>query len=275
MKKTLKTSGPVRAYLIQALLKEGKYIFRSQDVCSILEKNQNAAADLLAEMVKRQIIFRIKPGLFLIIPLESDGRYVGNWHVAAREMMGSHPYYIGYYSAMAVHGMTTHPVKDVFIVSSIRRNNRNVSGVSFLFQYINSKKVFGIASHWLTTNEQVRVSDLERTVIDGLARPELCGGVGEVAKGMCLKQQEINWKCCVDYAVRFDVYAVAKRLGFLMEELGFGSTKEIQQLKKFTDRSQAYIGLDPTIDEGKDRFQSRWKVRINFNIEEIRKSLET
>lgn len=271
----LKTLGPVSAYLIRELLREDHRIFCSREAMRLLKKDEKATADLLAEMVKRQVLFRIKPGLFLIVPLESEDAHLGNWYAAAKAMMGEHLYYIGYYSAMAFHGMTTHPVNDVFIVSSVRRNNRNISGISFLFHYIHPKKFFGVKKYWHTQQEQICFSDPERTVIDGLARPDLCGGIVEVAQGMCLNQDTIDWNRVVDYAVQLGVYAVAKRLGFLMEELSLGSAGAVLRLKEFISVSQAYVILDPTICEGADRFRSRWRLRINFNINEIQKGLQT
>lgn len=270
-----KTLGPVSSRLLQELLKEGKRVFRSRDVCRILGKDAHDAADLLSEMVGRGVLFRIKPGLFFIVPLESAEGFIGNWYITAREMMDGKPYYIGYYSAMAIHGMATHPVKDVFVVSSARRQNREVAGVPFLFQYADPRKFFGAVNHWLTSSEQIRVSDSERTLIDCLSRPDLCGGVAEVAKGMWLKRQGLDWNKAVDDAIRFGAYAPAKRLGFLMEQLGFGSPEAIGRLKAFTDLSLAYVALDPTVGGGKDGFKSRWKIRVNFNVDEIKRALET
>lgn len=275
MNRQKKTLGPVSSHLVQELLKQGKRVFRSLDVCRILDKDAHGAADLLSEMVSRGVLFRIKPGLFFIVPLESSEGVIGNWYITAREIMSGKPYYIGYYSAMSLHGMATHPVKDVFVVSSARCQNRKVAGVPFLFLYADPRKFFGMSKHWLTSSDQISVSDLERTLIDCLSRPDLCGGVAEVAKGMWLKRKHLDWNKAVDYAIRFGVYATSKRLGFLMEKLGLGSPEEIGRLKAFTDLSRAYVSLDPSVPGGKERFQSRWKIRINFNIDEIRRALET
>jgi hypothetical protein len=41
---------------------------------------------------------------------------------------------------------------------------------------------FGSANHWVTKQEAIEISDLERTVLDGLRHPEYCGGITDVAK---------------------------------------------------------------------------------------------
>ena len=52
--------------------------------------------------------------------------------------------------------------------------------------------VFGVIDHWVTKTERVRVSDIERTVIDGLKQPEYCGGFSEVAKGYWMRRDAIS-----------------------------------------------------------------------------------
>ena len=43
-------------------------------------------------------------------------------------------------------------------------------------------------------NEQVQVSDMERTILDGLSRPELCSGISEVATGLWLRKDDLDWE---------------------------------------------------------------------------------
>ena len=69
----------------------------------------------------------------------------------------------------------------------------------------------------MSKQEKVTVSDLERTVLDGLRQPEYCGGVTEVAKGLWIRRADINVTRLIGYALRLNVAAVMHRLGFLME----------------------------------------------------------
>ena len=97
-----KTLGKVSAKLISGLYDENKTIFNIKDAQKILGKSYFETTDLLSELVKRNVITRFKAGKFLIIPQELGNakRYIGNWFVAAREVVNSSDYYVAFYSAM-------------------------------------------------------------------------------------------------------------------------------------------------------------------------------
>ena len=96
----MRTLGKVSAYLISKLYEENKPIFTIRDAQRVLNKDYNETTDLLSELVKRKVISRLKRGKFLIIPQEIGEveQYIGNWYVAAREVVNSPQYYIAFYS---------------------------------------------------------------------------------------------------------------------------------------------------------------------------------
>ena len=88
-----------------------------------------------------------------------------------------------------------------------------------------------------------------------------------MAKGMAMKRSQFNPQKLVAYALRLDIGAVVRRLGFMMELYQIGSEEHFTGLQaKLTTTHQL---LDPDLPaEGK--FQSRWKLRLNVPIEELR-----
>ncbi len=267
-----KTLGPVSSYLITQLKKANRNIFRIKDAQSVLNKNAKAAVDFLSELVKRGIISRLKPGLFLIIPLEADKNYLENRYVVARELVGPHNYYISHYSAMAIHGLTTQPVLNVFITSSARRQDRLISGVEFIFLYARPYTFFGIEDKWITKQEKAKVSDLEKTIIDALIRPELCGGILEIARGIWLRKHSLNYQRLLNYCGRIKVKAAVKRLGFIFQTLDLGGENIAAKLKSCIQDSMAYVLLDPTLKK-QGKYLSRWRLLINFNPEELKSAI--
>lgn len=69
----------------------------------------------------------------------------------------------------------------------------------------------------MTSNERVRISDREKTIIDALTHPEYCGGITEVAKGIWLMREKIKYKKLQDYIKKHNKNVVAKRLGYILE----------------------------------------------------------
>ena len=60
----------------------------------------------------------------------------------------------------------------------------------FRFVRCKPEHLFGSTQHWVTKTEKVQVSDLERTLIDGLKQSEYCGGFTEVAKGFWMRRND-------------------------------------------------------------------------------------
>ncbi len=46
---------------------------------------------------------------------------------------------------------------------------------------------------WITKQEKVRVSNIEKTIMEAMVRPELCGGISEVARGIWLVKNRVEF----------------------------------------------------------------------------------
>jgi len=115
------------------------------------------------------------------------------------------------------------------------------------------------------------VSDIEKTILDGLARPRYCGGVKEIARALWAKQNKIDWDKMIVYAARFSKKSALKRLGFLIELLGLHSPCSIQ-LKGLLMQAKDYVNLDPQLPQT-GKYLAKWRLRINMNPEELKKSV--
>jgi len=211
---------------------------------------------------------RLRPGLYTLVPFEL-GRareYLGNPYVVARELMRGKAYYLSHASAMDIHGMVTQPQLVVHVTSPAPMRARTVLGMEFRFVRCRRSQLFGTAEHWAEKQEKVVVSDVERTVVDGLKQPEHCGGVTEVAKGLSIRRTDVSAKKLVDYALRLGVGAVVRRLGYLMEACDIGAPEQRERLRG--SLTSTYSLLDPVLPpEG--RYLARWRLRLNVSPEEI------
>ena len=269
-----KTLGPVSAYLITQLKKANKSIFRIRDARRILDKDEKAAADLLSKLVKRGIVSRLKAGLFMIVPFEAEKNYLENRYVIAREIMRPNRYYISYASAMAIHGLTAHPVLNVQLSSTVRKKGLDISGIKFYFYLIRPSDYFGIEEKWVTKQEKVSVSDLERTILDCLARPQLCGGVPEVAKWIWSAKEKIDYTKLLKYVKKIGIKAVAKRLGLILQLLELSDVNTLEELKKYAQSSEAYVLFDPTLKKA-GKYLRKWRMCVNSDPGELKAAVWT
>jgi len=264
-----KTVGPQAANLLSGMHELGRTIFALQDVEKFTGLKPKSARNFVATLVGRGLATRLKSGLFILVPFElgREREYLGNPYVVAREIAGGDEYYVSHASAMDLHGMITQPRLVVFTSTTKLIRSRTILGTEFRFVRCKPRHLFGITDHWVGKTERVRVSDLERTVIDGLKHPEYCGGVSEVARGFWMRREDFRPGRLVDYALQLAVGAVIRRLGFLMEICEVHAPEEIERLRQRL--TATYHLLDPVLPaEGK--FLSRWRLRLNVSPEEIR-----
>jgi predicted transcriptional regulator of viral defense system len=266
--KHLKTLGKVSANLITRLYDKNKSIFKISDVQKILNKDYNEATDLLSELVKRKIVTRLKAGKFLIIPqqLGSEEKYIGNWYVAGREVSNSQEYYIAFYSAMHYWGMLTQPLLKIFVATPKRQIVPKEMKDKLIFIFIKEKFIWGIKEVWVTQNERVRFSDLERTIVDALAHPQYCGGITEIAKGIWLTKDKIDYEKLKNFVTRYNKNVVAKRLGYIIETLKIAQPTLLNILRKYVKRR--YDLFDPTLTEKRIN-KNNWRLIDNVGQKQI------
>ena len=110
------------------------------------------------------------------------------------------------------------------------------------------------------------VSDIERTVIDGLRHPAFAGGIAEVAKGLWMKRDSLKSDRLVDYARRLGVGAVVRRLGYLLEHYSLADAAALQPLRGML--TATYQRLDPLLP-AEGTFLSSWRLQLNVTPEEL------
>lgn len=261
-----KTIGPVSAEFITKFMQVGKFIFTLDDAINIYGKDSHSTSSFLSDLVRRNIIARIKSGVFIILQTGQESTQLSNWPLIAHELAGKRKYYISHYSAMRIHGMTTHLSFDVYITMSKRSRTKKINNINYHFIFVKPEYFWGANNHWVTKQNRIFVSDIEKTILDSLERPDLCGGMKEVIRGIWAKHKEINWEKLFDYSKKFRTKAAVKRLGFILEALDLDNDYIIKLAK--IAAAKDFILLDPNgSDEGK--FLSRWHVRININLQEI------
>lgn len=269
-----KTLGPQAAKLVTMLHERSRAVFRLQDVRNITGLSETSARSFVRKLVDRGVAARLKPGLFVLVPFElgRDRQYMGSPLVVAREIMNGADYYLSHATAMEIHGMVTQPQLVVTVTSPKPRRSLTALGVRFRFISCQRRHLFGLTEHWATKQEKVRVSDPERTIIDGLKQPEYCGGVTEVAKGLWMRRQDLKVKTLVRYAKRIRVGAVVRRLGFLLETYELAETPELERLR--SGLTETYVRLDPVLPAEGKRLR-RWRLQLNVGSDELRAVVRT
>jgi predicted transcriptional regulator of viral defense system len=264
----LRTSRSQMAKLLMALYDCGQTTFTSADASRITGLKSPLASSLLHKAAKRGLVSRLKRGLFAIVPPElgTSVEYSGNPYLVSRYLVGSAPYYLSHASAMELHRMVTQPQFTVFVSSTKRIPNQTLHGTKFRFVLLKRAHFFGTMKHWVTKQESIEISDLDRTVIDGLRQPEYCGGVTDIAKGLSMRRADMNVQRLLDYATRLNIGSVKRRVGYLLELFGMAPEQQLQAFRK--SLTATYVPLDPLLPREGPHL-AKWRLQINVSPEEI------
>ena len=234
----------------------------------------NTVRELLSDMVRRGLLMRLKDGVYHIIPYEADAdTFMPDWHSIPGYLVNNVKYYIGYYSALQIHGLITQPsMKEQIVVSKqVRPSEIRIKEIPFQFIYHNERHFFGATKMWIDGFSKATCSDLEKTFIDCLFKPDYAGGIVEVARAIYISKGKIDFNKLLKYAKQFDSQAVIKRLGFLLEVLDI-DTHIIDELQKL--KTSPYITLDTELPKTGKRI-SRWNILQNLDSDTIKSAIYT
>ena len=250
------------------LAEDGKAWFSIEDAYGAFpEKSKELVRYMLMRMLEKGLLFKVSKKVYWVVPFDQDADdYLPNWHLLAEPLAGGGRYYIGYYSALQIHGLITQPsLKEQVVREKHKTETVVLKGVEFQFIFHNEKHFFGVKKVWIDSYNKVPCSDLEKTMIDCLYMPAYAGGIIEVAKALWTAREKLDYGKLLSYAKQFDSQVVIKRLGYLLDKLGI-ETDIIDQLRGL--RSAAVSPLDTEVpNEGK--ISTKWSIRQNVDIETI------
>ena len=252
---------------------KGKVCFDSKTALRAFpQAKESTVRELLSDMTKRGLLMRIKDGIYYIIPYEeSPETFMPDWHIIAKYLVKEAKHYIGYYSALQIHNLITQPsLKEQIVVNKqIRPSEIKIKEVTFQFIYHNENHFFGEKKIWIDDFNKVSCSDIEKTIIDCLFKPDYAGGIVEVARAIYSTKEKLDYNKLLEYAIKFDSQAVIKRLGYLLElfEIETEIVKELQKLK-----SASYVVLDTELPKTGKR-NSRWSIQQNLETETIKSAI--
>ncbi|MDP2364617.1 MAG: transcriptional regulator [Ignavibacteria bacterium] len=261
--------------LLNEFNKKEKHFFTLQEAMKILLLSEPAAVrKLLADMTKRGLILRIRDGLYNKIPYEKNSEeYFPNWHLTAEAIMQAKNYYISFYSALDIHGLITQPSLKEQIVTEkqVVPKYQNVKKMKFEFITLNKKRFFGYKKTWIDDYNKIYCSDLEKTIVDCLYKPNYANGITEIVKAIYKSKDKIKSEKMMMYLEKFDAQVVYKRLGFILKHLEI-LTPLIEEIQ--SKLSNSYTLLDPALPKDGKHY-SEWKLLDNVGIESALKSIRT
>jgi predicted transcriptional regulator of viral defense system len=174
-------------------------------------------ARLLDRMAARKLLYRVLRGQYVVAPWATDGvdQAASAEQLVDLVLREQGEYYLGFLSALIAHRLTDLHTPTLY--AAIRQDGPT-DMISVSLAAYELKLVRLSPSRWpMQENERERVrvqsglkefvwrSTLERTLLDGLLRPELCAGIETVITSWARAEEDrVDWEA---------VWAIAKRVG--------------------------------------------------------------
>lgn len=150
------------------------YVFNKGDLISQFESDKQYE-NWLAKMLYAKKITQIRKGLYAL--LDNNGfALCSKFEIATKISADS---FVAYHSALEYYGVANQVFNDVYVGSSTRFNSFVFNDVEYICRTVSLfKQVMFIAS------ANVKVTSLERAVIDCIDKIELAGGIDELLNAL-------------------------------------------------------------------------------------------
>jgi predicted transcriptional regulator of viral defense system len=249
----------------------GQRIFTTEDARSVAPSVGLSAGYLdqaLHHLAKSGWIIRLKKGIYALSGSVPGTTPLHEFEIA---MALVKPAAISHWSAFSHHGLTEQIPRRVFVLTTARSVPRirkakpskgeegyRVGETVYQFVQTNPDRFFGIEEVWVNES-RIRITDPERTLLDGLLAPRYCGDFAEVLHAFEVQAPKLDLDRIIDYALKLD-NATAKRLGWILQRLGIEASR-LRPLQNVPVKG--YRVLDPS-GPRQGSYDSGWMIQVNL-----------
>jgi predicted transcriptional regulator of viral defense system len=261
MTRTITELGPREAEFLAMMAAGGHEVFTFEKAAGFWGGGQYAR-NSLATLERKGWLERLERGRYMLVPLEAGTDRAWSEDPLAIGAIVAPDGAAAYWTAVAYRGWTTQlPRVQTFLTPSRRFRKRvTMLGVPYRFIEMRPERLFGITAE-IRGGLQVRVTDHERTVLDALDRPDLCGGIAEVTSALATAWSELDLVQLTRYMKRFGSGTVPKRLGYLAEWAGLADSEP--WLDTWHAMTASGITLLDRGGPATGPIVKRWNLRVN------------
>jgi predicted transcriptional regulator of viral defense system len=220
----------------------------------------------LWRLAKKGSLLRVRDGLYAAVPPEyANSKFEIDRYVLFDRLMGSNGS-IAYHSALEVHGVAYSRFTTVYYITTKKKPAFEFQDIRY--RPVFAKELFGTTSHVLN-DQTIQVTDKERTFLDCIRRPDLCGGLEEYLKSVegfkLMRPVKL-----LDHLERFDEQSLNQRAGFILSLLSDRINVSDDLLEVLRNRVGKNIYyLVPGKRGTTCRLVKEWNLMVPRNLEEM------
>jgi len=257
--------------LVKALAGIGHRVFTTEEARKIAPSvglSPEYLHQALHYLARSGWVIRLRKGLYSLSGSVGGAVPLHEFEVA---MALVEPAAISHWSALSYHGLTEQTPRRVFILTSAHSvphsrgvkarlfgNGYPAGGIIYQFIQVKPERFFGIEEVWINES-RIRITDPERTLLDGLMAPGYFGDFAEVLHAFEVRAPKLDLKRLIDYALKLDA-AAAMRLGWVLKSQGV-KPLPLEPLRNVPVKG--YRLLDPT-GPRRGPCDADWMIQVNL-----------
>jgi predicted transcriptional regulator of viral defense system len=242
--------------LLDQFVSEGLTQFTSADAAARLGRSLASTGNLLGRLVRDGLLDRVRRGHYAIRQLGTLGTAAAAENVLHAVAAGfAHvPHRVAYRTALDQLDLLAHPSRSIQVALAKPTRSKTLSGRRLTIV----QETDAALSVGAKKQNGVYISDLERSLLDAAARPELVGGVAILAEAISAAASKgVDVATLMTYARALSWGPALRRIGSIADTLHIvGLSERLKPLAKPTSD----IDLEPGHDTSTYR-DSKWWVR--------------
>ncbi len=237
-------------------------VFTVSDVVK-LTNNVKTAYSLLDRLMKKGFVKKIRNNIYSCVNVATGQVIASRYQIACAVNSTA---YLSHHTAFEYHALANQVYYEVYISSETKFKDFEFEGVHY--KYVASKFNDGVIKPKNT--EGIRVTNLERTVIDSIKDFEKIGGLEELMKCLegitYLDEEKLN-----KYLEGYGIQALYQKTGFLLENFLYNAQASdyfFAHCKSKMGKSTRYLLKEAA---GEKIYKSEWQLVIPENLFNITK----
>ncbi|MBX9878962.1 MAG: type IV toxin-antitoxin system AbiEi family antitoxin domain-containing protein [Candidatus Obscuribacterales bacterium] len=254
---------PMLSRIILTAEEENRHVLRVSDFKKFYQTTDNNARAMIAHLVDTGWLIRLGRGCYQLQSAKTglEPYPTGDKFVLAGQFAPDS--FIAYGSAAEYHGLTTQIFQNVLLATPRRRNQMSQPELKLRFILIDSENYVGFQK--TTKAPDVKVATIERTIIDAIDRPDLCGGISDLKEILNRARGKASIQRILEYLPTYHSKSLIQRVGYLLESEGFGlKPAEKKRLLSWCHGNKTYLFSRKQAGTTKLQHYSKdWQLVIN------------
>ncbi len=194
------------------------------------------ARKIAHNLVRKQWLQRVGRGRYLLNPTRHGPDALPDTDPLRFGSRIASPYYFGFATAAELLGLLPQASRTYYLVTTKRGTAEWAHAARFRLITVSPARFFG-TQRIARRGETLVVSNLERTLLDCVSRPQLAGGIGGVVRILESSARRVDWGRVERYLGRLGSRSLELRVGYLAERLD----PAIRPPKAWLARNRAHV----------------------------------